>query len=118
MVLDADHGAQRPGLNQFHFIGFIQIPMLLFEISVDVPRIPFLRFVVESLQQISASVGLGATSIGFWRRKRFRLSSQIDKTCDASGLWIDFYLDGGVFECRRGSLDELGVVLRCRGFRS
>ena len=67
--------------------------MLLLEIGIDVPGVPLLGFVVESLQEVPASERPGAARISFGGSKRFRLIAQIEKTGDATGLRVDFDLD-------------------------
>ena len=93
VLLDSNHGAERPALDQLHFVGFVEVPVLLLEICIDVPGVPALGLVIEGLKQVSADERLWASGIGVGQRKRFGLASQIDQTGDASGLWIDFQLD-------------------------
>ena len=93
MLLHADHGAQRSTLNELHLVSFIQIPMFFLEIGIDVPGVPLLGFVVESLQEVPASERPGAAGVGFGGSKRLRLISQIEKAGDATGLRIDFESD-------------------------
>src|SRR5208282_3141206 len=60
-----------------------------FEIRIDIPRVPALGLVSESLQEISANVRRGTAGIGFGRSQRFRMILQIEKAGDAAGLWVD-----------------------------
>ncbi len=90
MLLDPNYCAQWPTFDQFRFVGFIQIPMLLLEISIDVPGIPSFGFVVESLEQVSASKCRGTAAISFGGSKRFGICLLIDEAGDASALRVNF----------------------------
>ncbi len=59
--------AQWAALPQLDAVGSIQIPMLLFEIGIDVPGVPLLRFIVKSLKQIPAHKVLRTSGVGFSR---------------------------------------------------
>ena len=54
MILDFDDCAERATFEKLHFIGFVQVPVLFFKISVNVPCVPLFGFIHERLQQVSA----------------------------------------------------------------
>ena len=56
MIFHANHRSQRAALDQLHFVGLVQIPVLLLEVSVDIPRVPLLGLIHERLQQVAADV--------------------------------------------------------------
>src|SRR6266853_5528469 len=111
MLLHADHGAQRPTLNELHLVSYIQIPIFFLEIGIDVPGVPLLGFVAESLQEVPANRRFGAAGVSFGGSKRFRLSAQIEKAGDASGFRIDFNLDVRIPQRLSRCLDSSHVAI-------
>ena len=112
MVLNPDDGPQRSTLDQLHFIGFVQIPVLLLEIRIDIPGVPLLGLVDEGLQQISAGRVLRPTSVGFCGRQRFRSAALVEQAGHASGLRIDLHADELVLQRVGGGLEQ-GMNCRC-----
>src|SRR6266702_1475326 len=82
--------------------------MLLREVSIDVPRVPLLRFVGEYLQQIPARLAIGRRSgrpFTLYRKiKRFSVRLLVDQRSDAAGLGIEGEAEESVFERRGGGL--------------
>ena len=90
MFFDTDDCAQRAILDQLHFVSEIEVPMLIFKVGVDVPGIPALRLVGESLEQIAANLILRAAGIGFRGCQRFLIVAFVEQAGHASGARIDF----------------------------
>src|SRR5260370_42522773 len=68
----------------------IQIPVLLFKIGVDVPRVPLLGFVPESLQEISAYGLRGPSRVGFRGCQRLGIAAFIKEAGHAPGCGSSF----------------------------
>lgn len=80
MIGDPDDGAERAALDEFDFIGVVKIPMLFFEIGVDVPGVPSLRLVDEGLQEVAAGGIFGppvSVSAGARASVPLRLSNKL-----------------------------------------
>ena len=84
MVLHLNDCPQWAALDKFHFISVIKVPVMFFEISIDVPGVPLLRFINERLQKISANAVLGASGVGFRRGQRLRLASFVEEAGHAT----------------------------------
>src|SRR5580692_2892311 len=116
MFLHANDGAEWPSLDQRHFVGFVQIPMLFFEIGIDIPCVPFCWFVIEGLQKVAAGKLRRATCIGFGWSEGFRVISQIVKTGDTSGLRVDLQLNKRILKYVSRSLDNLLIAFGIGGW--
>ena len=75
------HGAQRIMLGQLDGIHHVQIGEDLIEVSVDVPRVVFLRCVHECLQQVAAAAGGDGVEVGLL----------VHQAGDAAGFGVDHH---------------------------
>src|SRR5690242_21770463 len=65
--------------------------MLLLKVGIDIPRIPLLGLIHESLKQVAANGVLRTSGVGLGRRQRFRAAALIEQAGHAAGLWIDLH---------------------------
>src|SRR5947199_1750089 len=102
MGFDLNHRSQGAALDELYFISFVQIPVLLLEISINVPRVPLFRLVYKRLQQVATDRSFRASGIGFGRSKRFGPATLVEQAGHAAGLRMDLQADELVFEsvCR------------------
>src|SRR5438132_14228898 len=98
MLLDPNHGAQRPALDEPYFVSLVQVPMLVLEISIDVPGIPALGLVYKRLQQVPTGRVLRSRGIGLGGRQRFRLAALVKQARYASGSRVHLELNEVVLQ--------------------
>src|SRR6202451_3519889 len=93
----------------------IEIPVLLFEIGIDIPRVPLLGFVDEGLQKITANGILRPSSIGFRWSESFGVAALVEQAGHAASLRIDLYADKFVLQRVGGSFQHevIGYGFRC-----
>ena len=72
--------------------------MIFFEVSINIPRVPALRLVYESLKEIAAYLILRAARIGFGGGKRLFIGALVEQAGHASGARIDSYADPFILE--------------------
>ena len=97
MILHANDGPQRAALHEFDLVGLVQVPVLLLEIRVDVPRVPLLGFIDKRLKKVPAGCALRATRIGLGGSQRFRSSLLVIQTGHAARLRINLHPDEFIF---------------------
>src|ERR1022692_1679048 len=129
MLLDPDHGTQWSVLDQLHFVRCSQVRMLRFEVHIDVPGIPLLGSVDESLEQVAADHVLGTAGVRFRCGERFLVGALIEKACHTACLQIDLHSYEVIFQsipgCFQGrtnfgslgcdwAVDEICLVSECR----
>src|ERR1700735_4429555 len=106
MVLDLDYRTPRTARDEFARVCLVQVPVLLLEIGIDIPRVPLLRLVNKGLKQVAASGGFGPTSVDFGGSQRFRAASLIKKAGHAACLRIDLDADELIFQRVNGGFQK------------
>ena len=84
MLPHPQRGAKRAALQEFYFVSSVQVPMLLFEIRIDVPGVPLFWLVIKSLKQISANRVPRTTGVRFGGCERFAAAAFIKQASDAA----------------------------------
>src|SRR3954464_848173 len=106
MILDANHRSQRSALHQLHFIDLVEIPVLLLEVSVNVPGIPLLGLIHERLQKIAANGIFRSSCISLSRCQGLGTAALVEQARHAASLRIDLHAEEFVFKSACGSLQK------------
>src|ERR1700733_2538468 len=106
MILDLNHRAERTALHELDLVRFVQVPVLLLEIGIDIPRVPLLRLVNKCLKQVAASGRFRTARIGLGGSQRFRAASLIEKAGHAACLRIDLDADELIFQRVNGGFQK------------